>query len=153
MFMALQSIWFATFRRVMGGSRYIGQIAASTHNGGAYVHFRRGVHNIVSSRGNTQFSPTHTRATDPDENDCLTPGHFLIGQPLLAVPETDVPAAPRNLLNRWKLVNQCAQSFWRRWRDEYLHTLQSRLKWTKDSNNIEVNDMVVIKDPYSPPLK
>lgn len=97
--------------------------------------------------------PLTPASTDPAELDCLTPGHFLIGQPLLALPEAEVPNTPRTLVNRWQLLNQCTQAFWRRWRSEYLQTLQIRGKWTKDAPNIFVDDMVVIKDPQSPPLK
>jgi len=97
--------------------------------------------------------PLTPASTDPAEIDCLTPGHFLIGQPLLAVPEVDVPVTSRTLVNRWKLVNQCVQSFWRRWRSEYLQTLQPRGRWNRDSKNIVVDDMVVIKEPNVPPLR
>lgn len=97
--------------------------------------------------------PLTPSSTDPAEVDCLTPGHFLIGQPLLAVPEADIPTTTRTMINRWKLLNQCVQSFWHRWRDEYLHTLQSRNRWTSDAPNLSVGDMVVVKDPHAPPLK
>ncbi|XP_022161164.1 uncharacterized protein LOC111027210 [Myzus persicae] len=89
----------------------------------------------------------------PLDLDYLTPGHFLIGRPLLAVPEADIPLTTKPLEQQWKLVSQCVQAFWRRWRSEYLQTLQIRSKWTKDAPNIEVNDIVVIKDAHAPPLK
>lgn len=97
--------------------------------------------------------PLTPASTDPAELDCLTPGHFLIGQPLLAVPEADIVDSPRPLVNRWKLVNQCVQSFWRRWRDEYLQTLQTRTRWMSNDRNLIIDDMVIIKDPHSPPLQ
>jgi hypothetical protein len=102
---------------------------------------------ILNSRPLTPIS------SDPAEIECLTPGHFLIGQPLLAVPEDDITPTARSLLNRWKLVNQCVQSFWKRWRDEYLQTLQARGRWTSDTENLAVNDVVIIKEAHSPPLK
>lgn len=102
---------------------------------------------ILNSR---PLTPT---SSDPGEVDCLTPGHFLIGRPLLAVLETEVPESSRPLVQRWKLLNQCIQSFWRRWRHEYLQTLQTRSRWTTDAPNICVDDMVVVKDLQAPPLK
>ncbi|CAI6354007.1 unnamed protein product [Macrosiphum euphorbiae] len=96
--------------------------------------------------------PLVPSSTDPNEVDYLSPGHFLIGQPLLAVPEEPVSPSQRSLSNRWKLINQCAQAFWRRWRDEYLQTLQTRGRWTADAPNLVVDDIVVVKDPHSPPL-
>lgn len=72
----------------------------------------------------------------------------------MSVPEKDTSLSPRSHVHRWKLLNQSAQSFWRRrWRDEYLNTLQTRSRWTKNAPNISVNDLVVIKDPNTPPLK
>jgi len=96
--------------------------------------------------------PLIPSSTDPSEVDYLSPGHFLIGQPLLAVPEEHIAPSQRSLKNRWKLINQCAQAFWRRWRDEYLQTLQTRGRWTVDAPNLVVNDIVIVKDPQSPPL-
>ncbi|XP_060871407.1 uncharacterized protein LOC132945655 [Metopolophium dirhodum] len=97
--------------------------------------------------------PITPAPSNPAELECLTPGHFLIGKPLLAVPVTAIPSTTRLLEQRWKLVSQCVQAFWRRWRNKYLQTLQIRSRWTNDSPNISVDDMVVIKDAHTPPLK
>uniref|UniRef100_A0A2S2NNC8 Integrase catalytic domain-containing protein n=1 Tax=Schizaphis graminum TaxID=13262 RepID=A0A2S2NNC8_SCHGA len=96
--------------------------------------------------------PLTPSSTDPNEIDYLSPGHFLIGQPLLAPPEEDILPNQYSLNNRWKLLNQCAQAFWRRWRDEYLQTLQTRGRWTTDTPNLTVDDLVIVKDPHTPPL-
>jgi len=96
--------------------------------------------------------PLTPASTDPHDHDCLTPGHFLIGQPLLAVPPRSDPASVRDITNRWKLLDQCHQTFWRRWSSEYLTTLQERSKWTSDIPHLSVNDMVVVKDNQSPQL-
>ncbi|KAF0721556.1 Integrase catalytic domain-containing protein, partial [Aphis craccivora] len=96
--------------------------------------------------------PLTPTSTDPHDLDCLTPGHFLIGQPLLAVPPRSCPDAAPNLNKRWKLLDQCHQAFWRRWSNEYLTTLQERSKWTADTPSVNVNDMVIIVDNQSPPL-
>lgn len=59
--------------------------------------------------------PLTPASTDLHDLECLTPGHFLIGQPLLAVPPRSNPDSTRNLTNRWKLLDQCHQAFWKRW--------------------------------------
>lgn len=105
------------------------------------------IESILNSR------PLTPASSDPAELECLTPGHFLIGRPLLAVPETEIPFKSHTMVQRWKLINQCVQAFWRRWRNEYLQTLQTHSRWLKDAPNIEVDDMVVIKDALTPPLK
>ncbi|XP_025190342.1 uncharacterized protein LOC112590942 [Melanaphis sacchari] len=96
--------------------------------------------------------PLTSSSTDPSEIDYLSPEHFFIGQPLLAPLEEVIAPTQYSLNNRWKLLNQCAQAFWRRWRDEYLQILQTKGRWTADAPNLAVNDIVIIKDPQSPPL-
>jgi len=95
--------------------------------------------------------PLTPLTTSPLDLDYLSPGHFIIGQPLLAVPDFAVSEERSNLLTRWKLLHQCHQSFWRRWSTEYLASLQIRSKWTTDVPNIKIGQMVVIKDNLSPP--
>ncbi|CAI6349887.1 unnamed protein product [Macrosiphum euphorbiae] len=97
--------------------------------------------------------PLTPASTDPHDLDCLTPGHFLIGQPLLALPPRTTECPERPLTDRWKLLDHCHQHFWRRWSTEYLHTLQERGKWTRDQPNIEVGQMVTIRDSLAPPLE
>jgi hypothetical protein len=80
------------------------------------------IEGILNSRPLTPLS------SDPNDIFALTPGHFLIGQPIIAVPDPDVISCPMNRLDRWELLHQCHQTFWKRWTREYLTTLQGRLK-------------------------
>ncbi|KAL4127332.1 hypothetical protein QTP88_011507 [Uroleucon formosanum] len=96
--------------------------------------------------------PLTPASTDPHDLECLTPSHFLIGQPLLTVPPRSGPEPARSLTDRWKLMDQCHQSFWRRWSSEYLTTLQERSRWTKGLPNVKIDDMVVVVDTQNPPL-
>jgi len=82
--------------------------------------------------------PLTPMTASPLDLDYLSPGHFIIGQPLLAVPDLNIPEGRSNLLTRWKLLHQCHQSFWRRWSTKYLASLQIRVKWTTDVPNIKV---------------
>ncbi|XP_011860375.1 PREDICTED: uncharacterized protein LOC105557675 [Vollenhovia emeryi] len=83
----------------------------------------------------------------------LTPGHFLIGGPLVALPEIDVTEVPINRLDRWQTVQRLAQDFWKRWSREYLTSLQGRSKWTREQTNLSTDDVVMIQDSNAPPLK
>ena len=49
----------------------------------------------------------------------LTPGHFLIGRPLKAYPETTI-LQELSLLNRWTMCQAMVHHFWKRWSTEYL---------------------------------
>ena len=44
--------------------------------------------------------------------------------------------------------NTCAT--WTRWKREYLPTLQERPKWHQERRNLQVNDIVLIKDESTP---
>jgi hypothetical protein len=48
--------------------------------------------------------------------------------------------------SQWKFVQKMAETFWTRWRKEYLQTLQSRTKWFTKRRNIKVNDIVLMKE-------
>ncbi|XP_063044294.1 uncharacterized protein LOC134438616 [Engraulis encrasicolus] len=47
---------------------------------------------------------------------------------------------------QWRQVQSLADSFWKRWRSEYLATLQPRRKWTAEKPNLQEGDIVLIKD-------
>ncbi|XP_025405518.1 uncharacterized protein LOC112679814 [Sipha flava] len=97
--------------------------------------------------------PLTPASSDPHDLECITPGHFLIDQPLLAVPPRSSGDLERSIANRWKLLDQCHQAFWHRWTTEYLHTLQESTKWTDNRPNVRVNDMVLLRDLLVPPLE
>ncbi|XP_008180126.1 uncharacterized protein LOC103308479 [Acyrthosiphon pisum] len=97
--------------------------------------------------------PLCAMSMDSSDYSALTPGHFLIGEALLAVPSLDYVNTPCNRLNRWKLLQQQQQQFWRQWSSDYLHTLQQRLKWRTPRCNLQVDDLVAVKDDHTSPLQ
>jgi len=107
---------------------------------------------ITKVEGVLNSRPLVAASSDPNDLCALTPGHFLIGQPIMEIPDSDVTDIPQNRLRRWQMVKQATQSFWTRWNREYLHTLQSRQKWYSQCANLNVGDMVIINSPARPPL-
>ncbi|CAH1725392.1 unnamed protein product [Aphis gossypii] len=107
---------------------------------------------VIRIEGVLNSRPLQPLSSDPNDFVALTPGHFLIGQPLLALPEENVINIPINRLRRWQLIRQALQSFWRRWSREYLQTLQGRKKWFKQTDNITVGDLVAVHSPNNPPM-
>lgn len=95
--------------------------------------------------------PLTPLSSDPTDLAALTPGHFLIGAPLAAVPEADHTGIPTNRLKQWQLVQSFHQNIWKRWQLEYLHTLQQRQKWTVATKNLETGDLVLVHC-NTPPL-
>lgn len=103
------------------------------------------VESILNSRPLTLIND------DPNDISALTPGHFLIGGPLLSIPEADLRQVPDNKLTRWKLLQKQIQHLWNRWHKTYLNQLQQRSKWkTNGKVQLKINDIVIIKDENLP---
>lgn len=107
---------------------------------------------ITRIEGMMNSRPITPLSSDPSDLEALTPGHFLVGGPLMTPLEPDVRSIPLNRLKRWQVVQQFSQHIWARWQKEYLYTLQERNKWINPKRNIEINDLVVIHEDNLPPL-
>ncbi|XP_027841178.2 uncharacterized protein LOC114122649 [Aphis gossypii] len=105
------------------------------------------IEGILNSRPITPLS------LDPHDLCALTPGHFLIGQPIQAIPESDLINVQINRITRWQLIRQCHQSYWKRWSQKYLSTLQQRHKWFKPTTNLSIGDMVIVEAPSRLPTE
>jgi len=108
---------------------------------------------LTQIEGQLNSRPLCPMSSDPLDYTALTPGHFLIGHPINAVPEPDLTSIKMNRLSRWQLTQQICQHFWRRWTSEYLTSLQQRHKWKAASRNFVVGDLVLVKDENLPPAK
>ncbi|XP_073820640.1 uncharacterized protein [Musca autumnalis] len=76
----------------------------------------------------------------------LTPGHFLIGAPILTPAEPEEVAPVDSILNRWRKLKALQHEFCRRWKEEHLRELNKRNKWKCPQDDVRVNDLVVIKN-------
>ncbi|XP_015437897.1 PREDICTED: uncharacterized protein LOC107193036 [Dufourea novaeangliae] len=102
---------------------------------------------ILNSRPLTPLS------SDPNDPSALTPAHFLIGNSLTSLPETDFSVIPANRLSKWQHIQKVKQDFWTRWYKEYLNELNVRQKWSSGSHEIKEGSLVVLKDDHLPPLQ
>ncbi len=82
---------------------------------------------------------------DDDGIEPLTPGHFLVGKPLTALPESP-PTGSMSLLKRWQLCKLLVNHFWKRWSLEYVTQLGRFNKWRHPSRNIQPGDLVAIHE-------
>lgn len=148
--------------------------AAAPHFGGLWEAGVRSVkHHLKRILGNTSLTyeemstvtaqieaclnsrPISAISDDIDDLLPLTPGHFLVGEPPIVVPERSYLDFNINRLNRWQLVQRMLQHFWQRWSKEYLSRLQQRPKWVSQSDNsdIKIGQLVLVKDENNPPGK
>lgn len=93
-----------------------------------------------------------TLSDDPSEPLALTPSHFLTYTPLKYLPSPNADDNHLHLSTRHALLVRLVQSFWNRWRREYLHTLQTRQKWNTPVNPIANGTVVVLINDNTPPL-
>ncbi|XP_050340580.1 uncharacterized protein LOC126766984 [Bactrocera neohumeralis] len=90
--------------------------------------------------------PISPISDDSSNLEPLTPGHFLIGTPLLTPAEPNLEDANLSIVNRWQKLKILYQHICKRWKEEYLKELHKRYKWKYPQRNIEVNDLVVIRN-------
>lgn len=87
----------------------------------------------------------------------ITPDHFFIGISVKSIPEADVineKLTIREILNLPVLyLPDLYQSFWKRLSIDYLIHLQQRSKWCKNFENLETNNLILVKEDNLPPLK
>ncbi|XP_050547902.1 uncharacterized protein LOC126909510 [Daktulosphaira vitifoliae] len=103
---------------------------------------------VLNSRPITPVS------SDPADLTYLTPGHFLIGDIMTAIPEKDETTTPITHLNRWRIVSHYTQVLWKRWHQEYLSQLQERTKWSSTKGpKLQIGTIVLVKETNLPPLK
>ncbi|CAK1602561.1 unnamed protein product [Parnassius mnemosyne] len=103
------------------------------------------IESILNSR------PLTVLSSDPSDPAALTPAHFLHTVPLDFLPAPDIDDSIPHLLTRYELLDKLVQSFWMRWRREYLHSLQARQKWNSPSFPVkEGTVVVVIQDSITP---
>lgn len=72
----------------------------------------------------------------------------FIGAPRPSLLDTHV-----SRLCKWIQISQKVEHFQKRWKAEYISQLQYRNKWMRQCTNVEIGDMVLIKDDGLPPSK
>jgi len=73
---------------------------------------------------------------------------------LNGLPCVDLSDVNENRLLRWQRVEQIRQHFWRRWSNEYLHSLKVRTKWMANKGTqLSINQLVLIRQPNLAPLQ
>ncbi|KAJ0172004.1 hypothetical protein K1T71_012767 [Dendrolimus kikuchii] len=92
-------------------------------------------------------------SNSPDDFLPLSPGHFLVGRPLTALPAPSLENRFENSLTRYNRLQKMFQHFWSRWQREYIAELQERKKWKRsDGQHLTIGDLVIIHEDHTPPL-
>ncbi|XP_055922143.1 uncharacterized protein LOC129953216 [Eupeodes corollae] len=102
------------------------------------------VENIINSR------PLTYVPLDCDSDEALTPNHFLLGSSSGKIHFGEFNDDSIVLKKGWMTCEQFANSFWRRWVQEYLPTLTKRTKWFNPTRPISIGDVVIVVDKQFP---
>jgi transposase InsO family protein len=135
----------------------------ASHMGGAWERIIRSVRKILQGLMEEQSLDLESLQTlfceveailnsrplvySSDDTQALTPNHILTGKTGVTVPPPGI--FERNdlyLKRRWRKVQYLANLFWSRWRREYLLLQQPRQKWVKPKRNIQIGDVVLLRD-------
>ncbi|GFU65377.1 cytochrome P450 3A11 [Trichonephila clavipes] len=106
---------------------------------------------IIQIEGILNSRPLVPLSDNINEYEVLTPGHFIIGRPISAIPEPAILDISDNRLSRWQYTTKCVQTIWKRWKNDYLNHLQQRNKWQFEKNNVAVGCLVLLKENDLPP--
>lgn len=81
---------------------------------------------------------------DAEEEECLTPNHFLLGSSNGLKPEAKIEDwDPKEALGA---QNEVMKEFWERWKQEYMPTISARTKWLEKKEPVKVGDIVYLCD-------
>jgi hypothetical protein len=90
--------------------------------------------------------PICTLSDDPSNQTYLSPGHFLIGEPITQLPSRDYVDVKHHCISRWQQYQPQVQHFWRKWSTDYIQGLQQRQRWQNTTPNLQPGDLVLVKD-------
>ena len=137
-----------SWERMIGVAKRILNAMLLQHGSTRLTHevlttFMAEVSAIINSR------PLVPVSTDPEEPELLSPATLL-------TQKTGSVSAPPGDFDRkdvsrrqWRHVQHLAQTFWTRWKKQYLPLLQNRTKWVSSTPNLEPGNVVLLKEAES----
>ena len=152
------------------GIEWVFNAPGASHHGGVWERMIRSTRRILDSLLTSQPLTDETLSTflceaenivnarpltpvsmDPIDAEPLTPNHLLLLSPGGFLQTGIWQETDRVSLKRWKQARHIAETFWKRWRTEYLPLLQSRPRtWTREKGNLKVGDIVLLVDAAVP---
>lgn len=93
--------------------------------------------------------PLTSIPNDPEDPFLLTPS-TLLTQKVEVITAPPVNLDTKDLYRcQWKRVQVLADTFWNKWKKQYLSNLQTRNKWQDSKPNLEPGAIVLMKDSQS----
>lgn len=108
---------------------------------------------LVQIEGCMNSRPLAPLSEDPNDLQALTPGHFLVGSSLQAIPDRDVCDVPLNRLDRFQMIQRKVQEFWKQWKNEYLKELHRQPSVNPTKTEFQIGQIVILQDQLLPPTR
>lgn len=102
------------------------------------------IQNVINSRPLT-FIPL-----DHENDEALTPNHFLLGSSNGTKPPCALDLDGPELRQAWKENQRLTELFWKRFVKDYLPTLTRRTKWIEPVKPLEIGNIAIDFDPAYP---
>ena len=106
---------------------------------------------IIQVEATLNSRPLCITSSSNDDVDVLTPGHFLVGGNLKALPHPTFQESGGDLGSRWQHLQRIFDHYWSRWSNEYLVSLSQRKKSLKIEQNVKVGDIGLLVNESLPP--
>ena len=105
---------------------------------------------IVGAEGLINSRPLTYQSANANDIVPLTPNHFLHGQVGGQFAPDSVDSTDFNPRKWWRRVQELVRHFWNRWLREWLPGLNSRKKWHRQSDDLQVSDIVLVVSTDTP---
>uniref|UniRef100_A0A182PWZ2 Integrase catalytic domain-containing protein n=1 Tax=Anopheles epiroticus TaxID=199890 RepID=A0A182PWZ2_9DIPT len=102
------------------------------------------VENMLNSRPLTHVP------VDGEDEEPLTPNHFLLGSSAGMKPLVKPDDSAAGLRQNWRAVQYKMNDLWKKWVKSYLPTLTRRTKWFEPCKPLQLGDVVLIVDENCP---
>ena len=86
---------------------------------------------------------------DPNALPVIRPNDLLMLRSNSGLTGGEVTLRER-LTRQWRQAQHLANTFWKRWRTEYVSSLQRMQKWSKPARNLREGDVVILLKPPAP---
>ena len=90
--------------------------------------------------------PLTPNSNGPSDMEALTPHHFLLGRPSIAIPYLPDAQKYQNHRKMFRVAQAHMDKIWARWLKEYLPVHNIRRKWYMERPQLKKNDLVWIID-------
>lgn len=91
--------------------------------------------------------PLAVQTDDPNDHVVVTPAQLIRGSSLVIAPPVEPILENEPITNHHlRKVQYWHQDIWRQWQSDYINNLQCRGRWQNKQPNLQIGDIVVIKE-------